>query len=344
MDRLLPLVEAGGGLSGLTGLVTGVELEATESESTAAKLARLEAGEKPEVLGGGPSRAADAGSEVLDLRAHLQQCDSCRRRWEGMLAHARCLAGLERLLAPVDLEGRVVAAMNAGHREDRSVRAVMCLPRLRVPAILDGEVDEVAATDEFEGLPGIGPLVDGPGGDRPGGDGLGEGGLNGLGSEATGLEFSSLERCPAPDELTRRLEREFARPARSKKALASRGTGRNNTGRNAAIGIGAAAVGTGGAVAGLSGAERRWILLSFLSVAAAILILMSAPISSWRADQNEVLPGLATGAASQFTSPERSEAGFSFRVHRVDSLQEANLDPDSARLLEALTGGLLSPL
>lgn len=66
------------------------------------------------------------------------------------LGHAVALRSLARLDAPVSLEGRVVAGLEAGHRQDRAVSLVGSLPRVTAPEELDDLVRDVAEQDVTE--------------------------------------------------------------------------------------------------------------------------------------------------------------------------------------------------
>lgn len=74
-------------------------------------------------------------------------CDACRLWFERARGHARALGSLlprvlavavEPSLAPLD--GRVVAELNAGRRQERAAAALVSLKRLEVPASLEAVV------------------------------------------------------------------------------------------------------------------------------------------------------------------------------------------------------------
>jgi len=75
-----------------------------------------------------------------DLGAHLARCAECMASWERLRAHARALAGVTRRAAPWELEGRVVAAMNSGYRQERVADQIRALPPQPVPAELEARV------------------------------------------------------------------------------------------------------------------------------------------------------------------------------------------------------------
>ncbi|MEM9379684.1 MAG: hypothetical protein AAGB93_07005 [Planctomycetota bacterium] len=66
------------------------------------------------------------------------------------LGHVAALRSLERCDAPATLEGRAVAGLEAGHRQDRAASVLSSLPRLSAPAALDDLVRDVADRDASE--------------------------------------------------------------------------------------------------------------------------------------------------------------------------------------------------
>lgn len=72
---------------------------------------------------------------------HAGSCDACMRFWRGLHRQVRLLGDLERVPAPEDLAGRVVAALNAGHREDRAAASVAALAKLEAPSALAGRLE-----------------------------------------------------------------------------------------------------------------------------------------------------------------------------------------------------------
>jgi hypothetical protein len=82
------------------------------------------------------------GSDGADdeLMAHLRDCSACRLLGERLVA---ALSSLDaRRSAPHELDGRVVAALGGGHRQERGVRAlVRVLTRRPAPGGLEGNVE-----------------------------------------------------------------------------------------------------------------------------------------------------------------------------------------------------------
>lgn len=78
------------------------------------------------------------------LRTRLSTDEAALAEWRGLVRQARALASLGRLRAPEDLDGRVVAALQAGYREERAAAAVRSLPRVDVPVELTARVRRLA--------------------------------------------------------------------------------------------------------------------------------------------------------------------------------------------------------
>lgn len=83
------------------------------------------------------------GTVTGDLAAHLQDCTACSDAARRYAAQASAIAGLGRLDVPADLEGRVVAALQTGYREDRAIRGLTELSPLEAPPELDQLVHAV---------------------------------------------------------------------------------------------------------------------------------------------------------------------------------------------------------
>lgn len=77
---------------------------------------------------------------VPALREHLEVCAECRAYAEGVTRCVDTLGNLERMTAPADLAGRVVAALNAGFREDRTARYLEALSRQTAPQELEQQL------------------------------------------------------------------------------------------------------------------------------------------------------------------------------------------------------------
>ena len=92
-----------------------------------------------------------AASENRELNAsqrdHVARCVACRALMARVAASVEALGDLTRLEAPADLEGRVVASLNAGFREDRSVRHLSTLEKLAAPNELEHSLQ---VADELE--------------------------------------------------------------------------------------------------------------------------------------------------------------------------------------------------
>jgi len=84
---------------------------------------------------------ADAGEpRPADLVAHLRSCASCGKVHERLERLRAALSSLPRLPSPGSLDGAVVAAFHAGHRQERAASAILSLGRRRAPAVLESGV------------------------------------------------------------------------------------------------------------------------------------------------------------------------------------------------------------
>lgn len=81
--------------------------------------------------------ASDLARRDVSLEAHLIACDGCRAFLASVEAQRRALRGLPRMPAPRDLDGFVVAALQAGHRQDRAIEALRTLERRPMPVEAD---------------------------------------------------------------------------------------------------------------------------------------------------------------------------------------------------------------
>lgn len=96
------------------------------------------------------------GRSVLpkEVQERLSADETVLAEWRGLVRQARALVSLGthqapglrslRLRAPADLDGRVVAALQAGRREERAVAAVRSLARVEAPAELAARVRRLA--------------------------------------------------------------------------------------------------------------------------------------------------------------------------------------------------------
>ena len=86
---------------------------------------------------------AQAGIGEAALEASGGRAD-LEREWNELQAQANVISKLSRQGVPRDLEGRVVAAAEAGFRQDRIVAKIAGLPRLEVPPTLDASIRRLA--------------------------------------------------------------------------------------------------------------------------------------------------------------------------------------------------------
>ncbi|MBI5432671.1 MAG: hypothetical protein HZA52_07570 [Planctomycetes bacterium] len=91
------------------------------------------------------ARTALAGSDLPAFEVHARACAECRVFGSRLQRGERALAGLARISAPAALDGLVVAALEAGQREERAVGALRRLDRVEVPEHLDHAVARTAA-------------------------------------------------------------------------------------------------------------------------------------------------------------------------------------------------------
>jgi len=86
-----------------------------------------------------------ASPALLDssVLAHADACSECAATWQRLQAQVGALGRLQRMQAPNELEGRVVASAQAGFREDRAVRHLRALPALDAPTELERRVSEL---------------------------------------------------------------------------------------------------------------------------------------------------------------------------------------------------------
>jgi len=161
----------------------------------------------------------EAALEADAPREHARECSACAQWLRRFEQREGVLRSLPRQLAPESLGGRVVAAIQAGERQARAVRALQGLGRLEQPAQLEQRVqDEVAgeaaekANEPLQALAGrqLAPAVL----DRLVAEELSDP------SKARVARFAgSVPRLKAPAELEQRVAEELARPCRLALAL-----------------------------------------------------------------------------------------------------------------------------
>ncbi len=146
--------------------------------------------------------AVQGGSWPQELEAHLEHCPACSAWAARLRGHAWALGELQLVAAPAELEGRVVAAMHGGQREDRAVAELSTLGPACAPAELDGRILSLFADLRAEGLlqPSVAPeeleeRVDAD--------------LQDLPAATTAHLLSKLPRLDAPEELEARVEDEL---------------------------------------------------------------------------------------------------------------------------------------
>jgi hypothetical protein len=142
-------------------------------------------------------RAVTGGPHAPDPSAHAAGCADCAAFVRSAERCARAVATLDRLPAPAELSGRVVAACNAGYLQERAASALRSLGRVEVPEALEQKVlgpdpGRLQAPSVLE------HLVDADLRDP---------------SQALVRRFAGrLQRLDAPPELARRVAADLARP------------------------------------------------------------------------------------------------------------------------------------
>lgn len=81
--------------------------------------------------------AAGEAMRDLALEAHLIACGGCSAFLASVQTQVRALRGLGALQAPRELQGLVVAATQAGHRQERAVAALRSLGPISMPPEVD---------------------------------------------------------------------------------------------------------------------------------------------------------------------------------------------------------------
>lgn len=99
----------------------------------------------------------DGVLEAEELRAHVPQCEACRRAASAWPRAARALAQLPRRRAPGELDSAVVGALQAGARTERALDALRSLARLAPPQQLDVALEAPLADAAPPSAPGRAP-------------------------------------------------------------------------------------------------------------------------------------------------------------------------------------------
>jgi len=84
-------------------------------------------------------------SSAVDATGHAASCGACDLFARNFARGTQSLSQLTPKSAPHELEGRVVAALEAGARQQRAIEALVALGRLKPPAELDGAVMAAAS-------------------------------------------------------------------------------------------------------------------------------------------------------------------------------------------------------
>jgi hypothetical protein len=130
-----------------------------------------------------------------EMRAHLDSCAACATFAVRAARLQRAFSDLSRHGVPAELDGRVVAACHAGHRQARAASHVAHLSRWNVPGELDRKVLESRVLDRSTAPDVLDRLVSEDLRDP---------------SKAIARRFAGrLARLAAPPELRRRVERVF---------------------------------------------------------------------------------------------------------------------------------------
>jgi len=100
------------------------------------------------------------GLELLPqaVREHLVENEALHQEWRQLLRQVRALRTLQRVPAPSDLDGRVVASLQAGYRQGRVTEHVQALPSERAPHELDLLVRRLASQPFMEASADLGDL------------------------------------------------------------------------------------------------------------------------------------------------------------------------------------------
>jgi uncharacterized protein YbaR (Trm112 family) len=136
--------------------------------------------------------AAGLSKRDLALETHLIACNGCRGFLVSVEAQLRALSELRPMSAPRELDGLVVAATQAGYRQDRAVAALRAIGKTPMPA----EVDRVIWPVGLKAPPVLDRLVERDLQDP---------------THSIGRRFAGrLDRVPVPPGLQARVESIYA--------------------------------------------------------------------------------------------------------------------------------------
>jgi hypothetical protein len=88
--------------------------------------------------------AAECAAErpwVLTVEEHLRGCEPCAQKAQAMVRNLHALGELPMVSAPAELDGRIVAASQAGFRQERAVNGLAGVDSVAAPAALDLRID-----------------------------------------------------------------------------------------------------------------------------------------------------------------------------------------------------------
>jgi hypothetical protein len=143
-----------------------------------------------------------SGQAIVPLEAF--HCGACQAWFERALSHSDALARLPRASSGPELDGRVVAELHAGCRQERAGLALAALAPLRAPAELDQWVAVALRTESPIRHRAPEQLEE-----RVASE------LVSPGSERIARQLASLQRFSSPGDLEQRVIRVLARAPRS---------------------------------------------------------------------------------------------------------------------------------
>lgn len=163
--------------------------------------------------------AAECGAArpwSASLEAHLAECPACAAAARRRVAGLEVLRSLPSEAAPDALDGLVVAALEAGHREDRAVEELRGVAGPGAPAELEGRLDELLAELRSEGLFGqpVAPEELAPRVDRD---------LQDLPAAIVSRQLDRLPQVPAPAGLQQRVDGDLGSPRPARRLTLVRG-------------------------------------------------------------------------------------------------------------------------